>query len=92
MSYVVTIVSLAFQIYQFLILIRVLLTWVNTDPYRPRLDHPILRLLYQVTGPVLRPLRKIIPPVGGTIDISPVVALIILEIARRILIGFLTGL
>jgi YggT family protein len=92
MSAMITVVSLVVQIYEFLILIRVLLSWVNTDPYHPTLNHPIVRLLYQLTDPVLEPLRRIIPPIGGVIDISPVVALIILEIARRVLIAFLAGL
>ncbi|MFC2037014.1 YggT family protein [Chloroflexota bacterium] len=92
MSTVVTLVSLTFQIYEFLILIRVLLTWVNTNPYRSTIDHPAVQILYQVTDPVLKPLRRLIPPVGGTVDISPVVALIALEILRRILVGILMGL
>jgi YggT family protein len=87
MSAIITIVSLAFQIYEFLILIRVLLSWVRIDPY-----HPAIRILYQITDPVLEPLRRVIPPIGGTIDISPVVALIILEIVHRIVISVLVGL
>ena len=78
--------------YQFLIFVRVLLTWVNPDPYRPTIDHPLIRLLQRVTDPVLTPLRRIIPPVGGTIDVSPIVALVILEILRRILSSLLLGL
>jgi YggT family protein len=87
MSTILTIVSLAFQIYEFLILIRVLLSWVNISPY-----HPAIRVLYQITDPVLAPLRRIIPPIGGAIDISPVVALILLEIMRYVLISVLAGL
>jgi len=89
MTTVVTIISWLFQIYIFLILIRVLLTWINVDPYRPVVDHPLIRLLERVTDPVLEPLRRLIPPVGGRTDISPVVALIILEIVRRILVTIL---
>jgi YggT family protein len=89
---IITVISLAFQLLQFLILIRVLLSWVNTNPYRSRIDHPAVRLLYQITDPVLEPLRRLIPPVGGTVDISPVVALIGLEIVRRVVVGLLAGL
>ena len=90
MPTVATIVSYAIQLYTLLILIRVLLSWVNTNPYQPRVDHPAIRILYQVTDPVLKPLQRLIPPVGGAIDISPIVALFILEIARRVLVGFLS--
>lgn len=89
MTALVSVISLAFQIYEFLILIRVLLSWVNVNPYRPAVRHPLVRLLEQITDPVLSPLRRAIPPIGGTIDISPVIALILLEIVRRILIGLL---
>jgi YggT family protein len=92
MSVLITVVSLAFQIYEFIILIRVLLSWINPDPFRPTLDHPLIRILYRITDPVLAPLRRIIPPIGGTVDISPVVALIILEIARQIVIRLLAGI
>jgi YggT family protein len=87
MSTLITIISLFFQIYEFLILIRVLLTWINLNPY-----HPVIQALYRITDPVLEPLRRIIPPIGGMIDLSPVVALIGLEILHRILIGILAGL
>ena len=86
------IVFWAITLYQILIFIRVLLTWVNTDPYRSTGDHPAIGLLKRVTDPVLVPLRRIIPPIRGTFDISPIVALIILEILRRILSGVLISL
>jgi YggT family protein len=86
------VVSGAIFFYQFLIFIRVLLTWVNTGGYRPTIDHPLILLLQRVTDPVLDPLRRLIPPIGGTVDVSPIVALIILEILRRILSSILLGL
>ena len=91
MAIVIAIVSTTFQIYSFLILLRVLLSWLNTNPYQPTVTHPLVRVLYQVTDPVLVPLQRIVPPIGGTIDISPIIALIVLEIARRILISVLSG-
>jgi len=92
MSTLIMLVSLTIQIYSFLILIRVLLSWVNPNPYRPTLDHSIIRALNQIPDPFLEPFRRLIPPIGGAIDISPVVALIVLEIARRILVSFLASL
>jgi YggT family protein len=92
MTTVATVVSIALQVYTFLILIRVLLSWVNTNPYQPVIDHPLVQVLNRITDPVLEPLRRLIPPIGGTIDISPIVALIGLEILRRILVSFLMGL
>ena len=91
MSIVISIVSWAFQLYTLLILARVVLTWVNPDPYGRPMDHPLVQLLNKVTDPVLVPLQKIIPPIGGSLDISPIAALIILEVARRILIMILSS-
>lgn len=80
------------SVYQILILIRVLLTWLDTDPYRSTIDHPAIGLLKRVTDPVLLPVGRIIPPISGRYDISPVVVLILLEILRRILSGILISL
>jgi YggT family protein len=92
MSIVATIVSVLFQVYEFLLLIRVLLSWINIDPRRPAIDHPLVQILVRITDPVLAPLRRLIPPIGGTVDISPVVALIVLEVVRRIIVSVLVGL
>jgi YggT family protein len=56
--------------YFFLILAAVILSWVGAN-----LRHPVIPLVYQLTEPVMRPIRKIIPPIAG-IDLSPVFALI----------------
>jgi YggT family protein len=91
MAILITIVSFLFQFYAFLILIRVLLTWVSVNRYSP-IDHPLIRILNRVTDPVLEPLRQIIPPLGGVIDISPVIALVLLEILRAIVLTLLSRL
>lgn len=92
MTTVATAVSWLVRAYEFLILIRIFLSWINVDPYRPRVDHPAIRILGQVTDPVLMPLRRVIPPIGGAIDITPVVALLLLEILRSMLTGLLLRL
>ena len=92
MLILVRVVSAVIVVYQVLILIRVLLSWVNPNPYRPVVVHPLVGLLYQITDPILNPLRRAIPPIGGTLDISPVVAILILEILRWILTTVLGGL
>jgi len=69
------------QIYTFVLLIRILVTWIpNLDPY-----HPIVQMLFQVTDPVLEPARKLIPPIG-MIDISPIVVFIVLGILQDLLV------
>jgi YggT family protein len=56
--------------YFFLIIAAVILSWVGA-----RMRHPVIPLVYQLTEPVMRPIRKFIPPIAG-IDLSPVFALI----------------
>jgi len=91
-SILISAVSWLFQLYTLLILVRVVLTWVNSDPYQRPMDHPLVRLLNRVTDPILVPLQKLIPPIGGTLDVSPIAALFVLEIARRIVVMLLTSL
>ena len=66
------------DIYSLIILAAVVVTWINV----PR-SHPAVRLLHALTEPVLAPIRKILPPMGG-MDFSPVVVLI----GLRLLVGF----
>lgn len=61
------------------ILIRVLLSWI---PVLSR-DHPLVRLLSQMTDPVLEPARRIIPPLGG-IDFSPIVVLFLIRLLQQV--------
>ena len=62
------------------ILVRVLLSWIRPDPF-----NPFVRLVYQITDPILAPLRRFIPPIAG-LDVTPIVALIILDFLRRIVL------
>ena len=78
-------IPLLFNLYSFLILARVLLSWVNVSPY-----HPIVVFIHEVTDPVLRPLRNIIPPIG-MMDISPIAALILLQILESLILSVING-
>jgi len=84
MPALIWIINTVFGFYGLLILIRVLLSWVNVSPY-----NPLVRILYSLTDPLLKPLQRIIPPVGGALDISPVAALFLLYIVQRVLISLL---
>jgi YggT family protein len=85
MFLVANLVDWAFRLYEFLILLRVLFSWIRPDPYNP----PV-RIVHQLTDPIMEPLRRIIPPVG-MMDISPIIALILLSIIQGFVVGFLYG-
>ncbi|MDI3538328.1 MAG: YggT family protein [Bacillota bacterium] len=72
-----------FDLYNLLILIRLLLSWVRPDPYAP----PV-RFIYQITEPYLEPFRRLLPPVG-MIDFSPILALLVLSFIRRLVLDFI---
>lgn len=83
MNFLRIFVPLLFNLYSLLILARVLLSWVNLSPY-----HPVVTFIHEVTEPVLKPLRNIIPPIG-MLDISPIAALILLRILESVIMSIL---
>ena len=85
MQIVVWFINLLFQLLTVLILVRAVLSWVQLDPY-----HPLVRTLRQITDPLLVPIQRIVPPISG-IDISPIVALILIEVLRRLVLLLLSG-
>ncbi|MES9989607.1 MAG: YggT family protein [Candidatus Thiodiazotropha endolucinida] len=73
-------VELFINIYLFGILIQVILSWVNPGSY-----NPATALLYSLTGPLMRPAQKILPPMGG-IDLSPMLVMIGLILLKMLLL------
>jgi YggT family protein len=67
------------QIFFYAILLQVILTWIQ--PYSP-----INRVLNLITSPIMQPLRRYIPPVGG-FDITPIPALIILQLCLILIVN-----
>lgn len=70
--------NILFDLLSMLILLRVILSWFRHDA------GGLMRLLYQATEPILSPIRRIIPAMG-MFDISPIVAMLLLELARTFL-------
>jgi len=81
MSIVHNFISILFNILSVAILARVVLSWFNVNPF-----HPVISILDQITEPILSPLRRVIPPMG-MIDITPIVALLLLQFLERILLA-----
>lgn len=59
---------------------RVILSWFPISPQSPVAS--IYRLLYQVTEPVLGPIRRMLPPMGG-FDFSPLIVILLLGVLQR---------
>jgi YggT family protein len=79
-------VDVFITVYILLILVYVLSSWIRL-PYNPWLNR-IQRFLYDVCEPYLRLFRRVLPPLGP-IDLSPVVAIIVLVVIQRVVVGVL---
>jgi YggT family protein len=64
-----TVIGMLLTIYMWILIARVVISWVNADPY-----NPIVRGIVAVTEPVLYRIRRTLPVYGGGIDFSPIVA------------------
>jgi YggT family protein len=79
-------VTLLFRILEFAVFIRVILSWVNPVP---QYGNPIYNILYQITEPILAPIRRF--TTFGMTDFSPFVALIGLQILENVILRLLVG-
>ncbi|MDA8123329.1 MAG: YggT family protein [Deltaproteobacteria bacterium] len=84
---VATILDYALWAYMWVLIIRAVLSWVNPDPY-----NPIVRALYSITEPVLSFLRRKFPLMAGSIDFSPMVAIVVVMFLQRFLVRTLFDL
>ena len=83
---ITTILDYILVIANWLIIIRALLSWVSPDPY-----NPVVRFLYAATEPILAPFRRLIPIYNIGIDLSPILALLLIWFLRLFLIKTLVG-
>jgi len=65
--------SILVQVLSFAVFIRAILSWFPIKP-----DNPLVVILFQITEPILAPLRKVVPMIG-MMDITPLVAIILLQ-------------
>jgi YggT family protein len=76
-------IMLLINVFLFAIIVQVILSWVSPGTY-----NPVNSILYSLTNPILQPFRRIIPPLSG-IDLSPLFALIALQVARMLILPLL---
>ncbi len=77
---VARVLDIALSLYMWLIIGRAVISWVNPDPY-----NPIVRFLVSATEPVLSPIRRRLPMLGG-IDFSPVIVILIIIFIQSFLV------
>jgi YggT family protein len=78
---------LLLQAYFWIIIARAVLSWVSPDPF-----NPVVRFLYRVTEPVLRPIRHRLPTLSIGIDLAPMVVILAIFFLDSFLISTLRDL
>lgn len=79
--------ELVINAYIWIIIARAIISWVNPDPY-----NPIVRFLYRVTEPVLRPVRHRMPALAMGLDLSPMIVILVLYFLDWFLVSTLRDL
>ena len=77
------IVSLA-DVYSMVLFVYVLMSWLPTDR---GLLADIYRGLGRVCDPYLNLFKKLIPPLGGMVDVTPIIALLVLQFGVRLIVN-----
>ena len=81
-------INLLFYFYYILLIIRIFLTWIPSINWQ---QQPFA-WMRSVTDPFLNIFRGIIPPIGGVLDISPILAIVLLQIMQGLILGLLSGM
>jgi YggT family protein len=79
-------ICLVLFVYSLVLLVRVILSWIQVAGWRPPLGGPLragYELVHDLTEPPLRLLRRIVPP-AGMLDLSVLVAFIVITVLRRV--------
>jgi len=77
-----TIVNNAFSLLQFVIIVRIFLSWIPHDPY-----NQFIRIIYRIADSVLEPIRNALPIQGMGFDFSPIIAFMLLGFLKRIILS-----
>lgn len=79
-------IDIVLSLYMWLIIGRAVISWVSPDPY-----NPIVRFLLSVTEPVLYPIRRRLPVLGG-MDFSPIIVILAIIFVQNFLVQSLIQL
>lgn len=83
-------VGALFLVYIILILLNILISWIPRMPYRPWL-RATLDFITETTNPYLNLFRRVIPPIGGGLDLSPMIGIVVLYVLRGLVVALIAG-
>ena len=78
------VIDMVFNLLQIIIIVRVVLSWISHNP-----SNQFIQIIYQVSEPILKPIREILPITGMGFDLSPIVAFFLLGLLKKILLSVL---
>ena len=78
-QYLLTFLGLLLWVLWLAILVRVILSWFPVDP-----RNPIVRVVFDVSEPILAPFRRVLPRIG-MFDLSPLAALLVIQFIQQAL-------
>jgi YggT family protein len=81
-AFLIGLINVLYYLLVILILARLVFSFISGGPYELR------SLVYRLTEPLLAPVRRLLPPLGG-LDFSPLLVLIVAQLLRALLIGLL---
>ncbi len=87
MRAILDVILLALQLYWWVIIAAAIFSWLyafNIVNPNNQFVGTIGRMLYQLTEPALRPIRRFVPPFGG-LDITPIILLLIIFLIQRVI-------
>ncbi len=73
-------IALTLTIFLVAVIIKVILSWISPGQY-----NPVIGLVHKIADPVLKPIRKLIPPMGG-LDLSPLFATLLILVAKMLIV------
>ncbi len=76
------VIDMVFNLLQIIIIVRVVLSWLSHNP-----SNQFIQIIYQVSEPILKPIREILPLTGMGFDLSPIVAFFLLGLLKKILLA-----
>lgn len=86
MSFLILVIfGKAIQIYSLVLLVRIVMSFINPDPW-----NPVVRFIYRITDPALDFINQFIPCRIGMIDFSPMVLMLLLNLIYKVLVNLLT--
>ncbi len=92
MTPIANLIDLAFQVFYYALLIRIILTFFAATSHSSHFLYQLRMIVFKMTEPVLAPLRNLIPPIkagAGYLDLSPLIALVLLNIIKNLIFSLM---